>query len=771
MSLGNSTRVISTERITFRLDAINGRFSLYDILKNQFVIENASIAIQAPGPPKSRNLIYAGEDFAVDEERSRVTPQCILLVCRHKKFPIGLHVDASVDQDETREATLRIGFENLSQKAVGVRALFPMLIEPARDGVVDLGGVWSHGAMLRSGFDSGSDSSIEHFSKPDGTEYDSSAFTVLHNLYSQRNIALGFTTLQNQFSRFVASPQTEGMSLLAVCDCDDVRVEPGQMLWSERLWIRVSDDPNAQIARYLDLSARENQARPCPLDRTPVCWSTLHASTGPVDHEVIERNVDWLRARKSDLPLRRVVVDEGWQTWAGDWTTPDKSRFPDGLADIAAKIKAAGFEPGLWLSPFIVQSRSALAQRHPEWMQKDASGNPIAVGQRWGGACYALDIASESVLEWLAAMIKTVVHEWGYRYLNLDLLRQAIVDGAVRSNSRITRAQSYRNALRAIRDAAGEDVFLLASSAPLAASVGLVDSCRVVPDLAPVWEVASTGAGIAGSGRNTLVRAGLHGRWFYNDPGCLIVHASGDEEAATAGERDVLEHVAGAVGGPVTVSEDLAQLTEEELDTVRFLLPPLKVPAAVPRPFERHIAPNVCVLAREGGCVVILFNWDDSPLPVEFRLADFGLNKNLPYLIYDVKGQKAAARVVGEWTGRLLEPHSVRVFDVVAVPTGPRPALVGSTFHIGQGAAEVVSYQGSASAMDLKLRLDGWTGHSGMLTFCAPEIEQATVESASGTGSATASMEEAGADRLLRLRLEKIASPEVCVKIALKAIE
>jgi len=769
MSLSTVKHMISTERFAFRIDAANGKYSLYDILKNQFVIENASFAVQAPGPAGSRNVLYAGDDLAFDQDASSADAASAKLVYRHTRFPLGLKFECSTDEEQTSEIKLRIGFENAGQKAFGVRALYPLIVDPLRDGAIDLGGVWSHGAMLRIGRDSDSDSSVMHFSKPDGTDYDSYCFTLLHNLYSQRNLAVGFITLRDQFSKIVATPQTEGMNLCAVCECDDVRVEPGQTLWSETLWMRVTDEENVQIDRYLDLSAQSNQARPCALDKTPTAWSTLHASDGPLTKDVIEANLAVLQTHKN-LPLRWVIVDEGWQTHAGDWLTIEKARFGDGMADLASKITSAGYEPGLWIAPFIAQASSALYEQHPDWFLRDASGKPVNVVDRWGGPCYALDLTMDDVLEWLGRIVHTLVDDWGYRCLRLDLLRCSAIDAASRSDMHVTRAQAYRRGIETIRAAAGEGVFLMGSCAALGPSVGVVDSCRTARDLRQTWDIASTGEGIRLSGRDTLVRSNLNGRWFYNDPDALYVRGAGEKDGMTIDERDLLETFIGMSGGQLALSEDLSMLTEEELDSLRFLLPPVPKGAYVPSPLGRHGVPNLYILADEGRRVVAAFNWDDTPIPLTIDVADIGLRKNLPHLVFDVKAQALiAGRVTREWVGGLLAPHSARMITFVPETNSSKPVLLGSTFHISQGIAEVASYEWTRGSMDLEMSTQAWVGQSGILTFFAPEVESASVSMASGAQGVEIEIKEQDAGRTMRLMFSKITSPNVCVKVVLNS--
>jgi alpha-galactosidase len=75
---------------------------------------------------------------------------------------------------------------------------------------------------------------------------------------------------------------------------------------------------------------------------------------------------------------------------------------------------------------------------------------------------------------------------WGFTYLKLDFLFAGAIPG--RRESEEPREQIYRQAITKIRESLGDDVHLNACGAPVVPSVGVFDSIRVGPDVAPYWE-------------------------------------------------------------------------------------------------------------------------------------------------------------------------------------------------------------------------------------------------------------------------------------------
>ncbi|MBJ8194144.1 alpha-galactosidase, partial [Bacillus cereus] len=67
------------------------------------------------------------------------------------------------------------------------------------------------------------------------------------------------------------------------------------------------------------------------------------------------------------------VLDDGWfgkrdddNTSLGDWVV-DRRKLPDGLPDLANRIRNLGMEFGLWFEPEMVSIDSDLYRKHSDW--------------------------------------------------------------------------------------------------------------------------------------------------------------------------------------------------------------------------------------------------------------------------------------------------------------------------------------------------------------------------------------------------------------------
>lgn len=263
---------------------------------------------------------------------------------------------------------------------------------------------------------------------------------------------------------------------------------PGARVWPESSqlrgsceggeveWFAAGGSEQAVFASYADALSRRLGRRGGTRMRVWCSWYSYYES-------ITEAAMRDVLAGLWELPFDVVQVDDGWQHAVGDWQPNEK--FPTGMATMAKQIRASGRRPGLWLAPLIAHADSNLVRTRPELLLHSADGDPTVAGVNWGGAYFALDPTSEATSEFLRDLIGTV-RSWGYEYLKLDFLYAAAFPGAHETDQ--PREVAYRNAIEVIRDAAGDNCYLLACGAPIVASIGLFDGIRIGPDVAEFWE-------------------------------------------------------------------------------------------------------------------------------------------------------------------------------------------------------------------------------------------------------------------------------------------
>ena len=226
-------------------------------------------------------------------------------------------------------------------------------------------------------------------------------------------------------------------------------------------------------------------------------------------------------ASMTTLPVKPDVfqIDDGYQAYVGDWLEKHEEKFPNGVKHIVEEIHAQGMQAGLWLAPFVCETKSRIYREHPDWLRRDANGDPVCCGCNWSGF-YALDLYNPEVVAYIEKVFDTVLNDWGFDMVKLDFLYAA---GLVAEKDK-TRGQQMCEAMDLLRRVVGDKV-ILGCGVPLMPSFGKVDYCRIGCDVGLDWNdkpimriIHRERVSTKNSLLNTIYRRGLDGRAFLNDP-------------------------------------------------------------------------------------------------------------------------------------------------------------------------------------------------------------------------------------------------------------
>ena len=325
----------------------------------------------------------------------------------------------------------------------------------------------------------------------------------------------------------------------------------------------------ASLAEWADaVAARRGGGVPRP---APTAWcSWYHYFTDVTEADVVE-NIAAIA--DLDLPVDVIQIDDGWQAAIGDWRALS-DRFAS-LADLTARIRDTGRRAGIWVAPFLAGARSDLVRTHPDWLVGGA-GRPVDAGMNWDQDLYALDTTHPGAAAYLRDVFGWL-REVGFDYFKIDFLYAGALDGPRAGAA--TGPEAYRDGLRLIRDEIGPDAYLLGCGAPILPSVGLVDAMRVSADIAPAYQPHDgdvSQPSQLGAAMSTVGRAFQHGRFWVNDPDCLIARPAVERREEWAGVVD-------RYGGLRSCSDRIADLDDWGLQTTRRLLgavpPPTPFPA------------------------------------------------------------------------------------------------------------------------------------------------------------------------------------------------
>jgi len=445
--------------------------------------------------------------------------------------------------------------------------------------------------------------------------------------------------------RFNGRFYLQGGKLRVVIDTENLELAPGETWNLEEFFLgssRTSADLTSRLAHQI---ARNH---PHQIPRTPPTgWCSWYCFGPRVTAEQVLANLDVIA---NQIPaLKYVQVDDGYQPAMGDWLETGTA-FGGDVQSVLKKIRERGFEPAIWVAPFIAEKNSHVFQQHPEWFMKDDAGAPlpsdrVTFGGWRHGPWYALDGTHPEVQQHFEQLFRTMRNDWGCTYFKLDANFWGAMHGARLRDPRATRIEAYRRGMQAIRRGAG-DAFILGCNHPIWASFGLIDGSRSSGDIKRSW------ATFAKEARQTLLRNWQNGTLWWNDPDAVLLTAPppgepGKSAATPPLTDDEFQFHATAIyasGGMVLSGDDLTNIPPPRLAMLRKLLPPNRQAAR----FEDASLRLGRIDNAKDASMICCFNWEDTPQALRVRLP-------------------RKSRVTDYWSGADLGDHSGE-FILTAMP-------------------------------------------------------------------------------------------------------
>ena len=407
-------------------------------------------------------------------------------------------------------------------------------------------------------------------------------------------LLLAFTSCARFSGKFVV----RGSSLHAVIDCEGLSLDPGATWPLEELMVTSGSDRAGLLAAAGDRLAGRHPRLSGPGSAPPTGWCSWYCFGPRVTAQQVLDNLDAIA--KNFPGLKYVQIDDGYQSAMGDWLVTG-SAFGGNVRTVLDQIRRRGFEPAIWVAPFVAEEESQIFQQHPDWFIKDAGGAPlrsdrVTFGGWRRGPWYALDGTHVEVQRHFEQLFRTMRREWGCTYFKLDANFWGAMHGGQFQDPRATRIEAYRRGMQAILRGAG-DAFLLGCNHPIWPSAGVVHGSRSSNDIKRSWDRVLTTA------RQNLSRNWQNGRLWWNDPDAVVLAGE-----LTDAECQFHATAIYASGGMVLSGDDLTTIPPARAAMLEKLLPPTGVAAE----FEDQRL-QVGVVRLPSSRMFCLFNWDDTP--------------------------------------------------------------------------------------------------------------------------------------------------------------
>ncbi len=489
------------------------------------------------------------------------------------------------------------------------------------------------GGTLGAPMDLGSYTDVKHYRipMPDGTFTLFGAMAMMPP--GQPAVALGFDSTE----RFIGAFRVRPPNLLqVVVDLEGLAFTGSVTLEPFRVEVAGSRDAVLRDVAKARAGTGQHVRR---WSSPPTGWCSWYCFGAGVTAQNILDNLDVIAKKIPGLTY--VQIDDGYQPAMGDWLETGPA-FGGDVRKVLDAIKARGFQPAIWVAPFVAEQQSHVFQQHPDWFVTDADGSPlrsdkVTFGGWRRGPWYVLDGTHPGVQAHFEHVFGTMNRDWGVTYFKLDANFWGAIHGGRFHDPNATRIEAYRRGMAAIVRGAGRS-FILGCNHPIWPSAGLVHGSRSSNDIKRSWDR------IKSTAQQNLLRNWQNGRLWWNDPDAVCL--TGDLP-----ENEIVFHATTiyATGGMVLSGDDLTRIPDNRLAMLRTLLPPTGVAAVFDDDTMR-----VGRVTLDGRVMLCLFNPEDAPVTVSARLADVSR-------VRDVWSDRPLGRL--QTVTLTLPPHSARLLE------------------------------------------------------------------------------------------------------------
>jgi alpha-galactosidase len=447
--------------------------------------------------------------------------------------------------------------------------------------------------------------------------------------------ALGFTSTRRFAGLFRLTPPSR---LQVVVDTEGLTLAPGQSWQLEEFSVVRGTNRDVLLGTIGTGLAASHPPLKSPAP--PTGWCSWYCFGPRVTARQVLDNLDVISTRIPGLTY--VQIDDGYQPAMGDWLETGAA-FGGDVRKVLDEIRKKGFQPAIWVAPFVAEAGSHVFQQHPDWFVKDADGSPlrsdkVTFGGWRKGPWYVLDGTHPGVHAHFEHVFSTMRREWGVTYFKLDANFWGAIHGGRFHDHAATRIEAYRRGMQAILRGAG-DSFILGCNHPIWPSAGLIHGSRSSNDIKRTWDRIKTTA------QQNLLRNWQNSRLWWNDPDAIVL-------TGELPENEFVFHATAiyATGGMLLSGDDLTTIAEPRMAMLKKLLPPTGVAAV----FDDEDL-RVGTVTLPGKRMLCLFNWGDTPMTVSAPLARLSAIRD-----FWTGAAMDSSRVV---TIADMPPHSARLLE------------------------------------------------------------------------------------------------------------
>lgn len=423
-----------------------------------------------------------------------------------------------------------------------------------------------HGGTLNKREDIGNHPDWRHYKLPELHGLPTACGALTLQLADKEHFLIGFTSC----NRFIGRISFDTHQLIVSVDTEGLVLERGES-WELEEAVFLTGSGRGEVfdvlAQAISLNHPPRLVRPIATG-----WCSWYCYRMDVTDKIIRDNLDAFRKKVPEL--RYIQLDDGYQPFFGDWFDPNPT-YGD-VQQTIADIRNKGFEPAIWVAPFIAQKDSRVLREHPDWFVKNAEGKPldsstVSFGGWRHSPWYVLDGTNPEVQRHFENIFRTMREDWGVNYFKLDANYWGAIQEGHHSVENASRIEAYRQGMAAVLRGCADDTVILGCNAPIWPSLGLVTAMRTSGDIRRTWKSFKSLA------RQNLSRCWQNGLLWDSDPDCVVLAKDRvfnvNEDLS---ENEWLFHATSvhAVGGFILSGDKAENLHAKELEILKKLLNP-----------------------------------------------------------------------------------------------------------------------------------------------------------------------------------------------------
>ncbi len=465
--------------------------------------------------------------------------------------------------------------------------------------------------------------------------------------------------------------------LTAGIDLEGTRRADDGALELPELHIICGTDVTECMRRGAEAIAAEMGARTC-MD-PGYHWCSWYYHYENMSQAALETMLHTADEQAADMPdFNYIQLDAGYTSHIGDWLAFNQ-RYPEGLGKAAETITDRGFEAGIWIAPFMVGDESALYREHPDWVLHNKDGSPYVRFRSytepkiWGNTdndYYVIDITHPEASAYIRSVF-VKLREWGFTLYKIDFILWGMIDSSkvIRYDNSKTSVMILREMLAMIREAIGEESYLLCSIAPFMPCLGYADGMRIASDMGAQWTEGAFGPA-------NLLQELPYDNYFnnifwQNDPDSVILrdfatHLTEEETWSVA----LLQALS---GGIITTSDPVQKLSDSRRGLLEFIKPDKRVSAGMPFLTDGREEIVITHQLSDWNLLYVL-NPTGHPLKVDIRTdALFGTEALFQYR-FDRNDVSGTVSEKSSCFSDILAPHGSALLFVTEEPLTVKPS-------------------------------------------------------------------------------------------------